>query len=182
MSARRASPPSPPCVPASVFTELESLNHTQLRARWAQLFGTAPPKSFHRRMLARAIAWKLQVNAHGDISPAVHRDLRVAAARARAARVKPAAVPLPELPPASAVIKPGTRLVKIWRGQTYVVDIEAEGVRWNGVLYTSLSAVAKAITGTHWNGLIFFGLRHRTSYGEAAASRDPVLARRAANG
>lgn len=74
---------------------------------------------------------------------------------------RPAPAPLP---PASSQLTVGTRLVKVHQGVTHVVDVTAGGMRYQGQLFASLSAVAKHITGTHWNGLLFFGLRRRKTY------------------
>ncbi|WP_445191813.1 DUF2924 domain-containing protein [Sphingomonas sp. Tas61C01] len=71
--------------------------------------------------------------------------------------------------PASSELAPGTRLVKIHGGHTHVVEVTSAGMLYQGQLYSSLSAVAKAITGTHWNGLLFFGLRKRKTYPKAGA-------------
>ncbi|RYE66769.1 MAG: DUF2924 domain-containing protein [Oxalobacteraceae bacterium] len=68
------------------------------------------------------------------------------------------------LPPAASQLLPGSQLIKAHGGRNHVVDVEADGFRYEGELFTSLSAIAKHITGTHWNGLLFFGLRKRRSY------------------
>ena len=70
----------------------------------------------------------------------------------------------PALPPASSQLLPGSQLVKAHGGRNHVVAVEGGGFRYEGELFSSLSAVAKHITGTHWNGLLFFGLRKRRSY------------------
>jgi hypothetical protein len=85
-------------------------------------------------------------------------DLPPPASRRRALRV-----PQP-MPPATSQLMVGARLVKVHGGVTHVVDVTAEGMRYDGQLFASLSAVAKHITGTHWNGLLFFGLRRRKTY------------------
>ena len=149
--------------------------------RWRALFNSEPPRS--ASLVAQAIAWREQVEAHGDVAPAIERDLAAAARQARVARgaMEPAptdrsAAPvtvassrtrraaLATLPPASSQLHPGTRLVKSYGGRTHVVEVTATGMLYEGQLYASLSAVAKAITGTHWNGLLFFGLRQRKTY------------------
>lgn len=71
---------------------------------------------------------------------------------------------------APSELVPGTRLVKIHGGHTHVVEVTSAGMLYEDQLYSSLSAVAKAITGTHWNGLLFFGLRKRKTYPKAGAS------------
>lgn len=73
-------------------------------------------------------------------------------------------VKITSLPPASSQLLVGTRLVKGHGGETHVVEVTAKGMLHRGKRYGSLSAVAKAITGTHWNGLLFFGLRTRKTY------------------
>lgn len=68
------------------------------------------------------------------------------------------------LPPAASQLLPGSQLIKAHGGRNHVVRVEADGFRYEGALFSSLSAIAKHITGTHWNGLLFFGLRKRRSY------------------
>ena len=68
------------------------------------------------------------------------------------------------LPPAASQLLPGSQLIKAYGGRNHVVAVEADGFRYDGELFSSLSAVAKHITGTHWNGLLFFGLRKRRAY------------------
>ncbi|MEE4539084.1 MAG: DUF2924 domain-containing protein, partial [Erythrobacter sp.] len=55
----------------------------------------------------------------------------------------------------------GTRLIREWQGVEHVVTVAADGFEWQGRPYKSLSAIARAITGTRWNGLVFFGLKNR---------------------
>lgn len=176
MSRKALIAPSSPPLPSSVIEELGILDRAALRLKWAHVFGTRAPECLSVELLRNAIAWKMQVIEHGDISPAARRDLQVIAQRHQSGRRAGTAKPPVPLP--SAVLKPGTRLVKIWRGDTYTVDVEEEGVRWNGTLYGSLSAVAKAITGTHWNGLLFFGLRERKPAAGKQASHQGARRRR----
>lgn len=68
------------------------------------------------------------------------------------------------LPPAASQLLPGSQLIKAYGGRNHVVAVEADGFRYDGELFSSLSAIAKHITGTHWNGLLFFGLRKRRTY------------------
>ena len=162
MSRRGSALPSPNPLPASIFGQLANLDLQQLRARWCDLFGSPAPLTLRPQFLMQAIAWKLQVDSEGDIPAAMKRDLQLIAKRCREARIggdRRQTPTVDQLP--SAILQPGTRLVRVWRGDTYVIDVEDGGVRWNGNLYSSLSAAAQAITGTHWNGLLFFGLRRR---------------------
>src|ERR1700676_2749392 len=107
-----------------------------------------------RHLLTRGITYKLQERAYGGLSMATARKLERASADplGRGAD-KPA-------PPIS--LKPGTRLVRQWRGVTHTVLIHADGIEWRGQRYRSLSLVARKITGARWSGPRFFGLRQRS--------------------
>jgi len=142
-----------------------------LREKWRELFGCEPPRC-GSIILPGAVAWGQQVAEHGDISPALLRDFHAIAAgyRSGSKLVDNVVPPQADEPQpqgttpallATTRLVPGARLVKVYQGTTYVVDVVDGGFVWNGVHFTSLSGVAKAITGTHWNGLLFFGLRTR---------------------
>jgi hypothetical protein len=156
----------------SLISDAASNQRTSIADRWQALFGTPPPTKTDA-FLERAIAWKEQVLAHGDISPTIKSELRVALAQRRSARraamgtngPTPAS---PLLPPAASQLTVGTRLVKRHGDRNHVVEVTADGFSYEGALFGSLSAVAKHITGTHWNGLLFFGLRKRKFYGTKA--------------
>ena len=81
---------------------------------------------------------------------------------------------------AKAQIAPGTRLIRLWQGVTHTVFVHADGFEWNGARHASLSRIAKAITGTNWNGWTFFGVRRaragegRDGLGRVRSSADPA--------
>jgi hypothetical protein len=158
--------PNPQAIEAEVAA-LGGLDLAALRQRWESLFGNPPPKSLRHAFLVRACAYGIQVKAFGGLSAATGKRLR---AIAEAARTKSA------LPASSATrrIKPGTRLVRAWGGETHTVTVLADGAfEWNGSRYRSLSAIARAITGTNWNGHTFFGLKKRAP-APPAATTTPV--------
>jgi hypothetical protein len=142
---------------------LRRLTVGQLRQRFAEVFGEATAAS-NRTWLIKRIAWRLQALAEGDLSQRARRraaelandaDLRLNPPRAKPAVVppEPAAVAASRdrrLPP------PGTILLRPYQGQQLHVQVLADGFAFNGAVYPSLSAVAKAITGTHCNGFHFF--------------------------
>ena len=106
---------------------------------------------------------KLQERAYGGLSTATARKLEQAGAVSLSrGSVTPA-------PPIS--LRPGTRLVREWRGVTHMVLIHADGIEWRGQRYRSLTIVARKITGARWSGPRFFGLRQRqlNSYSSARA-------------
>ncbi len=128
---------------------LADLDLPVLRGRWQQLFGNPAPKSLRKALLVKACAYQIQVGAFGGLSAPTKKLLRQVAEAARQGVDQMA-------PPR---IKPGTLLMRSWQGQTHAVTALAEGFEWDGRRFGSLSAVAKAITGTNWNGLSFFGLK-----------------------
>jgi len=143
---------------------LERLTIGQLRQRFAELFGEATYAS-NRTWLVKRIVWRLQALAEGDLSQRARRraaelardaDLRLNAPRSQttpATSLEPVTVPAPvdhRLPP------PGTILTRPYKGLLVQVQVLSEGFAYAGRVYPSLSAVAKAITGSHCNGFHFF--------------------------
>ena len=141
------------------------LSVTQLQARHAELFGETTTAR-HKTWLIRRLAWRLQALAEGDLSErARHRaaelardaDLRLRAPKTTATHddCQPAVgrgSANHRLPP------PGTILTRSYKGQILQVQVLEHGFAFNGHVYRSLSAVAKAITGAHYNGYLFFRL------------------------
>jgi hypothetical protein len=122
-----------------------------LRKRYRELFRTEPPKAFGPDLLRRSIAQRIQEKAYGGFSASTRRLLDQLV---RAAMAKPnGRLELPRR------IKPGSELVRTWKGKTYRVTVMADGFVHNGKTFASLSEIASEITGTKWNGPRFFGLR-----------------------
>lgn len=156
---------------ASQVAALDGLTVGQLHERYAEVFGERA-RSRHRQYLLRRIAWRLQANAEGGLSERAQRraaelanegDVRVTPPRAARSPSPPGDVtgagvvrgaPLGDsrLPP------PGTILEREYRGHRIRVLVAADGFEVAGRRYRSLSAVAKAVTGSHVNGFRFFGL------------------------
>jgi hypothetical protein len=131
-------------VTADTVTEevrgLERLDLAGLRAEWRRRYGVTPTLRSHD-LLRRNLAWRIQADAYGGLSPAVRDALR------RKGPIGPA-------------LQPGVRLAREWRGVRHEVDVlEGEVMLYQGNRYDSLSSVARAITGVRWNGPRFFGLR-----------------------
>ncbi len=129
---------------------LADLPRLDLVERWRGLHGADPPNGISRRMLVRAIAYEMQVKKYGGLKPAVRRQLQKIA-REIAVGHQAKSVTKPKL-------ERGARLVREWNGCTHVVEVVEGGFNWNGERHTSLSAVARAITGARWSGPRFFGL------------------------
>jgi len=160
---------------ATVWAEIDDLRKLKtaaLRTRYRELFGVET-RSSNKQFLFRRIAWRLQARAEGDLSERVRRraaeiaddaDIRLRAPREFVTGL------LPEDPtPATRHRRPrdwrlpsvGTTLVRQYRGQQIVVRVTPDGFEFQGQPYRSLSAIARAITGTRWNGLAFFRLTER---------------------
>ena len=146
---------------------LKKMTVSQLRERYAEVFGEAS-KSRNKAWLYKRVAFRIQELAEGGIS---ERAKKRAAELARDADLRlspPKDAPVPTPPPAPTApardprLPPvGTELKRAVAGKEHVVRILEKGCEWEGKQYGSLSAVAKAITGTNWNGLLFFGLTKR---------------------
>jgi hypothetical protein len=137
----------------------------ELKQRFAELFGEAPHTS-NRTWLVRRIAWRLQALAEGDLSERARRRAAELAndadLRLNPPKDRPPAPPQPPGPAPTPVDSrlppPGTLLTRRYKGQDLHVQVLADGFAFAGAVYPSLSAVAKAITGSHCNGFSFFRL------------------------
>ena len=137
----------------------------QLRTRYAEVFGETTAAN-NKVWLIRRIAWRLQALAEGDLSERARRqaeelandaDLRLSPPRAKRADTPPAkAAPAIDLRRDGRLPPPGSVLARTYRGEKLLVRVLADGFEFEGVVYPSLSAVAKAITGSHCNGYLFF--------------------------
>src|SRR3954469_10272875 len=147
---------------ARELAALQRLTVPQLRARYAEVFQETTNAN-NRTWLVKKIAWRLQALAEGGLS---ERALRRAAELANDADLRanpPATLPLPAVAEASAprpqgderLPPPGSILTRKYKGQNLQVKVRADGFEYQGQVYTSLSAVARAITGSHCNGFLF---------------------------
>src|SRR6202047_3195132 len=138
---------------AKALVRLSEVTIFELRGEWRRFHRTPPPMRLSRDLLTRGIAYKLQERAYGGLSTATARKLEHANADPQS---RGAAKPVQPIS-----LRPGTRLVREWRGVTHMVLIHADGVEWRGQRYRSLTIVARKITGARWSGPRFFGLRQR---------------------
>src|SRR5271166_1554662 len=130
-------------VDASVAS-LSGLNLDQLRLQWRNQLGGIAPAHLPGWLLIRVLAYRIQAAAFGDLDRTILRRLR--APRGPTTRE-------------GVGLKSGALLVREWSGRLERVMVLDDGYAWNGCVYRSLSQVAKAITGTNWNGHRFFGLK-----------------------
>ena len=148
---------------------LQRMTVAELRQRWQELYGE-PARSRNRIFLWRRLAWRIQEIEFGGLSERARRRAAELACdaelRQRLPRGAFAAEPLSgsgstvavSLGPDRRLPQAGTTLVKDYQGRRITVTVLEKGFEHEGRTYRSLSGVAKAITGTHWNGFSFFGL------------------------
>ncbi len=145
---------------AREIAELRRMAVPELVVRYEAAFGK-PPRVKHREHLWRRIAWKIQEQRFGGLSGAARRkldaliaeiDIPLVAER-RESEKRPHRI--------NGEPQVGTTLVRVWRDREVLATRTDQGWEHDGVVYRSLTAVAKAATGTHWNGRLFFGLTKR---------------------
>ncbi|GGE15885.1 hypothetical protein GCM10011529_22880 [Polymorphobacter glacialis] len=134
---------------------LATLSPAQLRAEWQRLYRVPAPR-VSVDMLVRGIAWQLQERALGGLAPAATRELKRLAMRAGDDTSSLAAKPASTV---AADLRPGTTLMRSWGDRNWSVLITENGLVFEGRQYESLSKIAREITGAHWSGPRFFGLK-----------------------
>jgi hypothetical protein len=152
---------------SSEVAAMQRMTMHELRARYAEAFGEATQAN-NRSWLVKRLAWRLQALAEGDLSERARRraeelacdaDLRLNPPRdAAAAATERTATEAAPLQQDARLPTPGTVLTRKYKGQDLQVQVLRDGFEYDGQVYRSLSAVAKAITGSHCNGFLFFRL------------------------
>ncbi len=128
---------------------LAELNRENLITRWRAAYGAPPPRKLSRALMEKALAYEIQCRAFGGLSGAAKRALRAVAASKDGST-------------GPRLLNPGARLVREWNGTVHEVDVSGDGYVWQDQRYRSLTAIARAITGTKWSGPRFFGLSGRS--------------------
>ena len=134
---------------------LETMTLEQLRQKWLDLYGSDAPR-YKKQFLIKRLAYRIQELFYGGLSEAAKAHLGQVAREDPVARVDARVSKNPE---GKADILPGTRFVRIWKDRRYEVLAQEKGFEYEGRIFRSLSAVAREITGTRWNGRLFFGLK-----------------------
>lgn len=151
----------------SQVAALRGMTPAQLRDKYLEVFGE-PTRTGNKDFLCKRLAWRLQSMAEGTLSERAKqraaelaRDADIRTTIPRPPAVTPGATPRPHVAPANGerVPIPGTVMARQYRGRLIEVTVLPKGFEWEGRVYRSLSAVAKAVTGSHWNGHLFFGLK-----------------------
>ena len=142
----------PDPIPARLAA-LKAASTPELKAQWRDLFDSEPPP-FNRRYLESRLAYRIQELTYGGLKPETVKRLERLGEQLDGGDKKKRSI--------RADLKPiaGTRLLREWQGVEQIVTVTADGFEWQGRPYRSLSAIARAITGTRWNGWVFFGLKN----------------------
>jgi hypothetical protein len=144
----------------SEIARLRNLHIEALRVQWRMIFRRDAPSHLSRHLLFAMIAYRLQAEVMGDLDTETLRFLK----QIDLASSKQAAVPLTQaFDQRKRELSPGTVLTREWNGHCHQVIVVGGGFSCEGRMYKSLSEIAKAITGTKWNGPRFFGLRDKKS-------------------
>lgn len=134
------------------LTQLKTTPTPELKNQWRELFASEPPP-YNRRFLESRLAYRIQELAYGGLKPETVKRLEALSRGFEETN--------PVMRRIRSDLKPiaGTRLLREWQGVEHCVTVLDDGYEYEGRPYKSLSAIARAITGTRWNGLIFFGLK-----------------------
>jgi Protein of unknown function (DUF2924) len=152
----------------SIVANLEGLDLNGLRRQWRTHLGGEAPAYLSRWLLMKVLAYRLQSDTFGDLDNSIRRILRSEKEDGVGA---PFDRRLPQTR-AGLGLRAGALLVREWNGRLERVMILDEGFAWNGQTFGSLSQIAKAMTGTNWNGHRFFGLRQgKTAPADVGADR-----------
>jgi hypothetical protein len=133
---------------------LPEMNRTALCQQWQERFNKPAPDGVRKELLVRMLAYRAQEQAFGGLSPRSRRRLDEMAAAMSKSDPKAAIANIVEA-------RPGTQLIRSWRGKTHTVAVQESGYQYDGRRYRSLSEIARHITGTQWSGPLFFGLKPR---------------------
>ena len=137
------------------IADLASMPPARLRSLWRDTFRSTAPE-ISPDLLRRAIAARWQERVHGSLSPATRREIERLQKRIERTGMAGHMHAI--------ALKTGTRLVRSWNGKSYHVIVSDSGFEYDGRHYDSLSQIARHITGAHWSGPRFFGLKKRSGY------------------
>jgi hypothetical protein len=154
-AATAPAPTIPKIPPAQVLTRLAALQTAPtaaLKEQWRALFGKEPPP-WNRAYIQSRLAYRIQELAYGGLKPETRARLEALGEQLDGGNVVLRRIRADSRP------LPGTRLVREYDGVQHVVTVRADDFEFEGRPYRSLSAIARHITGTRWNGWVFFGLR-----------------------
>jgi hypothetical protein len=144
-----------PEIDPSNIEQLNTLNNAILKALWLKHFRTQPPLRSRKSLLVDCLAYRIQEQAFGGLALSTRTRLKKLANDVAEGK-KPDILFQP-------TIKPGTRLIRSWGGQTHEVQVLDRGFSYQNRQYSNLSEIARVITGSRWSGPLFFGLKRSSN-------------------
>jgi hypothetical protein len=132
---------------------LPNAQKTALAEIWRHLFKTDPPDGLRKELMVQFLAYRMQEEEFGGLTNRSHSQLRELAKALNSNSNKSVSN--------GNSVKPGTRLIRQWKDQVHVVNVEEGRYEYRGSRYQSLSEIARLITGTRWSGPLFFGLNDK---------------------
>lgn len=133
--------------------EIQELSSPELKQKWREHFKCDPPRQTSQDFMRGHIAWNLQAAKHGGLKRKANNQIKELIKQLKEGKDL--------TPDHNMVIKAGTRLIRQYKGKKYEVIATDEGFIYDGKEYKSLSKVAAEITGTSWNGKVFFGVKRQ---------------------
>lgn len=136
------------------ISALPALNKVQLLVLWRKNFNKLPPPTLRKELIVPILAYRMQEKEHGGLSHAARKKLRDIA-KSMASEKRPQKE-------ASSDSEKGTRLLRSWHGEVHEVMVTETGYQYRGRTFSSLSKIAREITGTPWSGPLFFGTKKKS--------------------
>lgn len=130
---------------------LEKLSLTELRQIWAQAWEKKAPTQLGRTMLEVSLKFKLSKNINVELQNRIEQLVKMYKRNPKCFDER------------CNALKPGTQIIRSWKGKKYTILVKSDGFDYQGRFYTSLSQIANEITGSRWNGHLFFGLKKKGS-------------------
>jgi len=139
-----------------MIQELQNLSREKLLKKWQKVCKTELPENFRKEFLIKHFAWELQAKKHGELSAQTKKKLE----KLIADLAKNKELSIKNITASHCVeIKAGTKFIREYQGRKHEVTALEKGFEYKEIFYKSLSAIANEITGTRWNGKIFFGVK-----------------------
>ncbi len=136
------------------ISHLAAMSLQAVRKEWRSWYKCAPPSGLSRDLLIRAIAYRMQEKSLSGLDPRTRRKLNFLATKLEAEG---------SIDNGGITLRPGTKLLRTWDGNTYRVSVLPDGYEYDRKIFSSLSEIANTITGAHWSGPRFFGLKKMPS-------------------
>lgn len=142
-----------PCKRKDNVKYITLMNRAELSELWTTTFGNPPPAKTSQSLMQKVLSFEIQSTMLGALEKKTKKKIFTLQRQIKNSSTDKAQTQKPKI-----ILKPGTRLLREWKGATHCVEVIENGFVWQGNYYRSLSAIARLITGAHWSGPRFFGI------------------------